>query len=132
MLRVVIDTNVIVSALHFGGNPAAVLDLVRRGKVRLLLSPFILEEVSTVLGRKFRWETRRIQEVLSQLKRHAEIIIPRERLAVIRDKDDDNRILECAVEGKAAYLVSGDKRHLLPLRQYRHVRILSPAEFLEL
>jgi len=51
---------------------------------------------------------------------------------VIREKDDDNRILECALEGKAEYIISGDKRHLLPLGEYEGIRILSPDEFLRL
>ena len=51
---------------------------------------------------------------------------------MIREKDDDNRILECALEGKAEYIISGDKRHLLPLGEYEGIRILSPDEFLRL
>ena len=51
---------------------------------------------------------------------------------MIREKDDDTRILECALKGKAEYIISGDKRHLPPLREYEGIRILSPDEFLRL
>jgi predicted nucleic acid-binding protein len=51
---------------------------------------------------------------------------------VIKENDDDNRILECAIEGRVQYLISGDRKHLLPLKEYQGAKILSPAEFLKL
>jgi len=59
------------------------------------------------------------------------IVIPRQTLSVINKDRDDNRILECAVESKAQYIISGDKRHLLPLKEHQGIKILLPAEFLK-
>jgi len=56
---------------------------------------------------------------------------PTQRVDVIKEKEDDDRILECALEGKAQYVISGDKRHLLPLKEYQGIRILPPTEFLK-
>ena len=60
----------------------------------------------------------------------ATLIIPNQTLSMTKKDEDDNRILECAVEGKVQYIVSGDKQHLLPLKEYQGVKILSAAEFL--
>jgi predicted nucleic acid-binding protein len=62
----------------------------------------------------------------------ATLVIPKQTLKVIKERDSDNRILECTVEGKAQYIVSGDEHHLLPLREFEGIKILSPAEFLRL
>ncbi len=60
----------------------------------------------------------------------ATLIIPNQTLSITRGDEDDNRILECAVEGKVQYIISGDKQHLLPVKEYQCMKILSPAEFL--
>ena len=59
------------------------------------------------------------------------LVIPHQTLSVVKKDEDDNRILECGVEGKAQYIISGDKRHLLSLKQYQGIKILSPANFLK-
>ncbi len=125
--RVVADSNVLISALHWGGKPAAVLDLAHHGKIALYLSPFILEEVHDILAVKLLWDTRRIRTALASLP--ATCIDPGpEHLTVVRD-EADNRILECALAARAEYLVSGD-RDLRTLDAYRRIMILSPAAFL--
>ena len=60
------------------------------------------------------------------------MIKPERRISIIKQDEDDNRILECAIEGKAEYIISGDEHHLLPLNEYQGIKILSPAEFLKL
>ena len=128
--KVVLDTNVIISGLNFRGNPREILDLIREEQIELYLSPFILEEVRGVLKEKFSWDEERIQTAIEKLK--AALVEPEENISAIKKDEDDNRILECGVEGKAQYIVSGDKRHLLPLGEYQGIKILSPAEFLKL
>ena len=121
-MRVVLDTNVIVSGLNFPGNERLVLELC--------LSPFILEEVSGVLGRKFDWTEERSAQALRTLGDAATVVEPRRLPEVIEGGHADNRILECAVEASADYLVTGDRRHLLPLEEYRGARILNAPRFL--
>ena len=129
-MRVVLDTNVIVSGLNFPGNERAVLELALRGRFELCLSPFILEEVSGVLGRKFDWTEERSAQALRALGGAATVIEPRRLPEVIEGDHADNRILECAVEASADCLVTGDRRHLLPLEEHQGVRILNSPRFL--
>ena len=129
-MRVVLDTNVIVSGLNFPGNERLVLELALRGRFELCLSPFILEEVDGVLTRKFGWSEERSYQAIRTLRDAATIIEPRQRPPVISGHPADNRILECAVEAAADYLVTGDRRHLLPLKERLGVRILNAPLFL--
>ena len=127
--KVVLDTNVIISGLNFRGSPRKILDLIRKGQVELYISFFILEEVRGVLKEKFDWDEERIQTAIGKLK--TALVKPKNNVSVIKKDEDDNRILECAVEGKVQYVVSGDRKHILPLKEYQGIKILSPAEFLK-
>ena len=129
-MRVVLDTNVIVSGLNFRGNEERVLDLARRQRVDLYLSPFILAEASSVLLRKFRWESEATERALGRLREAATLIEPRLRPPVIEGNVGDNRVLECAVQARADFLVTGDRRHLLPLREHQGVTIVNAPRFL--
>lgn len=129
-MKAVLDTNVIISALNFAGNERQVLDLARRGIYELYLSPFILDEVAGVLRRKFRWEAAQTEREVAVLALTAVIIQPSEMPPVIEPGNPDNRILECAVAASADYLVTGDRRHLLPLRRHRGTEIVNSSRFL--
>ena len=129
-MRVVLDTNVVVSGLNFPGNERLVLELALRGRFEFYLSPFILEEVAGVLGRKFGWDEDRVSEARRTLEKAATVIEPRRLPDVIEANEADNRILECAVEVAADYLITGDRRHLLPLGGHRGVKILNAPRFL--
>ena len=129
-MRVVLDTNVIVSGLNFLGNERLILELALRGRFQLYLSPFILDEVSGVLGRKFDWTDERSSQAVSVLRDAATIVEPPRLPEVIKGGHADNRILECAVATSADYLVTGDRRHLLPLEQHQGVKVLNAPRFL--
>lgn len=131
-LRIVCDTNVLVSALAFGGPPEAILQLAARRIIQLVLSPFILEETRRTLESKLAWTQARTTHALTALRELAEIVEPKERLSVISSPDADNRVLEAAVAAKVAYLVTGDTRHLQPLGTIRSIPIVSPSSFLAL
>ena len=129
-MRVVLDTNVIVSGLNFPGNERLVLELALRGRFEFYLSPFILDEVAGVLRRKFGWTEERSSQALRALGDAATVIDPRRLAEVIESGHADNRILDCVVEASADYLVTGDRRHLLPLEEYQGARILNAPRFL--
>ncbi len=131
-LKVVIDTNVFVSGLTFKGKPREVLDLVWRGDIEACISSFILKELEETLRKDFGWDRDQIRHTIEKIKAKTILIQPKSRIGVIKQKDDDNRVLECAIEGKVQYLISGDRKHLLPLKEYQGTKILSPAEFLRL
>ena len=131
-MRVVLDTNVLLSALAFpGSKPDQVLLRVRRGEVELFLSSCILAELERILRDTFRFTTHETDDRVTAIRRMATIVVPKERIALVAAKDDDNRVLECAVAAHADYLVTGDKEHLLPLRSISAIQIVTPAAFLE-
>ena len=129
---VVIDTNVYISGLNFSGKPGEILELFMADEIRVYFSQFITSELERILKNRFKWDISQIERVLNLIKAKAIEVNPSFRLSGIKERDSDNRILECAVEGKAQYIISGDKRHILPLKEYMGIRILSPDEFLKL
>ena len=131
-MRVVLDTNVIISALNFPGNERMVLELALRGRFEFFLSWFILGEVSGVLARKFGWDQERAVRAISVLQNAATVIEPPRLAEVIEGGHADNRVLECAVASGADYLVTGDRRHLLPLGEHRDTTIVNAPRFLSL
>lgn len=130
--KVVIDTNVFVSGLTFKGKPREVLDLIWRGDIEACISFFILKELEETLKKDFSWDRDQIKYTVEKIKAKTILVQPKNRVSVIKENDDDNRILECAIEGRVQYLISGDRKHLLPLKEYDRIKILSPAEFLKL
>lgn len=130
--KVVIDTNVFVSGLTFKGKPREVLDLIWRGDIEACISFFILKELEETLKKDFSWDRDQIKYTVEKIKAKTILVQPKNRVSVIKENDDDNRILECAIEGRVQYLISGDRKHLLPLKEYQGAKILSPEEFLKL
>jgi putative PIN family toxin of toxin-antitoxin system len=128
--KIVIDTNVFVSAhLIPNGNPAKAIDFWAEDRYELILSKPITEEIIKVLHRK-EIKVERIERLLSLIFQKATIVAPEKEISVIKNDPDDNKFLECAVSGGADYIVSGDK-HLLDLREYEGIKILTPKWFLE-
>lgn len=127
-MRVVLDTNVLVSAFAFpGGPPEAVYRRVLSGELTMIVSRPLLAELGRVLVAKFEWDPAYAEEVVAQLVRIGELVEPREVVEDIADDPDDNRVLEAATEGGADLIVSGD-RHLLALGSWRDIAIVKPAE----
>lgn len=131
MIKAVADTNVYISAVLFGGRPEEIRELAREGKIELLISETLLAEIAGVLKRKFHWTDWQISQAIEDIRAFTTLITPISTLSVIKEDEPDNRVLECAVEGKARYIVSGDEHHLQPLKEYQGIKILSPAQFLE-
>jgi hypothetical protein len=131
VLRVVLDTNVLVSAILFGGKPRQILEKAIRGKIRLCLSEAIPEELKGVLQRsKFDYSPEMIQVILTELTGVSDFVNPSKTSNVVSEDPEDNRILECAVEAEANYIVTGDS-HLLKLSRYRNIEVVNAVAFLE-
>lgn len=131
MQAVTADTNIYVSALHFGGLPRQFLNAAVAGAFRLAASPPLLAELRRVLQAKFVWTDHQIDEALDVLADSIQLVHPTQTLNVVADDPDDNRILECALEAGSHHIVTGD-RHLLSLGAYSGIRILRVAEFMAL
>ncbi len=137
MLRVVLDANILVSALISPrGSPAEILARWEAHEFELVLSPPVLNELHRVLHyprimARYKLPEEAVQQFLRLLSRQAILVEPAARLAVIEKDPSDNRYLECALAGDASYIVSGDG-HLLELATYREIAILAPASFVAL
>ena len=136
MTRAVLDANVLVSAiLSPKGIPAKVLTAWQAEQFHLVFSEAILDEIDRVLhypriARRHRWSEERLQGFIEDLAHLAIMTRGAAHLAVIAEDPPDDRYLECAIEGEAEYIVSGDQ-HLLELAEYQGISIVTPRAFLD-
>ncbi len=130
MIRVTADSNIYISALHFGGPPDEFLDLARNGIIELTISDDILAEVTRVLRDKFGWSREAVSMAQARIADFTVKVAPAQKLDAVREDPADNRILECAVDGKSEYLVTRD-HHLLKLKSFRGTQMIKVADFLE-
>jgi putative PIN family toxin of toxin-antitoxin system len=130
-LRVVLDTNIYISALEFPkGRNAVLWSAAREGRFQLLVSPMIIREMARVLRNDFGWQEEGIQVLVRRVAEvaGAGVIAPRTSVHAVTADPDDNRIVECAVDGKADLVVSND-RHLLELKEYAGIPIIGSVDF---
>lgn len=129
-MKVVIDTNVFLSGLIFGGVPDMVVEAGIIGKFGICVSVQILYEIALKLKQKFGWTDEDIYAQTRNIGLASEIVNPSQVVRKITTDDPDNRILECALTAKVDYIITGDKKHLLPLKKFKGIPILSPRDFL--
>jgi putative PIN family toxin of toxin-antitoxin system len=130
-LRVVFDTNVLISAFVFpGGGPEAAYRAALSGRIVLVTSPALLAELARVLADKFGWDDVMVETAVRQVARIGTVVRPRDTVSVIHRDPNDDRVLEAAREGAADLIVSGD-RHLLGLRSWDGIRVVRVVELLE-
>ncbi|MBF0608919.1 MAG: putative toxin-antitoxin system toxin component, PIN family [Candidatus Magnetobacterium sp. LHC-1] len=128
MFKVVFDTNVIISALYNpNGRPASLLKSARKGQIRNFISAPILAEVQRILSDKLNWPKTEVSIAINWLQGFSTVVEPKTHLEVISDPPD-NRILECALESQADYIVSGD-HHLTDLQHFKGIKIIAPSKF---
>jgi putative PIN family toxin of toxin-antitoxin system len=124
-VRVLLDTNVLISGILFRGLPRSLLERAIRGELDLVTSPVLLDELERVLTDALGVPPELARLARSELEALAEVVVPNDVPSVSRDPDDD-QVLAAALEARA--IVTGD-RDLLVLQTYRGIPILSPAEF---
>jgi len=131
-IRAVLDTNALVSALLFGGRPGLLTSLWESGQVVPLLSKDVLLEYARVLG--YPMFALKPEDIKGLIEEHvlpfAEMVLVDETPAIVQEDPADDKFLALAVTGRADFLISGDK-HLLALKRYRGVDILTPRQLLE-
>ena len=130
-MRVVVDTNVLISGVYFGGMPYRVLEAWRDGKFDLVFSPEILEEYRRV-GEKLEAQFTEVSlaPFLALLVMNAEIVEASELAEQVSRDPDDDKFVSCAIKGGCQFIVSGDK-DLLDISGYRGVKVVTPREFFE-
>ena len=127
-MKIVIDTNVIASAIFFGGRPKELLELVVRQDLQAFASPEIVTEYQeTVDELCSRYPGKPTRLPLTLIISAMKLVDPATRIHVCRDPDDD-KFIECAADGKCLYIVSGDK-DLTSLKNYQDIQIVTVAEF---
>lgn len=132
MIKIVLDTNVLISAIVFGGKPRKIMESILEGSVHLFLSREIMDEFEGVpYRRKFGMSPRVVRNISNELESMCDIVATERRITVITSDPYDNMILECAAEAKADYIISGDA-HLLDLGEFEGIKIVNPARFLEI
>ena len=132
MIRVVIDTNVLISGFFFGGIPGRLIQLWKNKRILPLVSKEILGEYIKVLAYpKFKLSEEEINYILYQeILPFFEVIPVKQRPVIIKEDPSDDKFIRCAQSGKAKVIISGDQ-HLLSLTTYKEIQILSPSQFLE-
>lgn len=128
-MRLVFDTNIFISALTLPGGRAddAIMRIID-GDDTLVISREIIDEVLTVLARKFSKDAEALSRVAVNLAGMGELVSPSEKLTILAD-EADNRILECAMTGRAEAIVTGDKAMLM-LKRYQDIRIITLSQYL--
>jgi len=129
---VVFDTNVLLSGLGWRGSPYRCLELARTGQIKAITCQELLDELLEKLEQKLNFTDSQITDTLSDLLSFLQVVKISNTLNVIITDPDDNMVLECAVVGHANYIVTGDKKHLLPLKNYQGIEIVNAADFLSL
>jgi predicted nucleic acid-binding protein len=114
----VFDTNVLFSAVGWHGVPYQCVELARSGAVAAATCAEILDELSEKLQTKLRFSPEQALDTVVDL------------LTLVAADPDDDKVLECAAVAAATHVVTGDRRHLLPMRHYAGIPILTPADFL--
>jgi putative PIN family toxin of toxin-antitoxin system len=128
----VFDTNILFSATGWRGRPYQCLELARSGAIEDVTCQEILDEFSDKLKYKLHFSAEEVLQCAVDLLPVLRLVPITGALRVIDADPDDDKVLECAVVAGATHIVTGDRRHLLPLRTFRGVSIVSAAEFLAL
>ena len=128
-LRIVLDTNILVSVIIFKGKPREIYDFALNEKYNAITSPNLLSELTGILSKRFLLSQAEINFIEHETREIFEVIHPKASINVVRDVDD-NRVLEAAVEGKCKYIITGDK-DLLELKEFQKIKIVTAETFLK-
>ncbi|MBS1960392.1 MAG: putative toxin-antitoxin system toxin component, PIN family [Bdellovibrionales bacterium] len=129
-MKACIDTNVWLSGIVFTGAPAEIVQLAFKQKFQVVTSDFILDEVERNLVKKFDVPARKAKNLIYRISQIADVYQPNGTVTLLPNRNPDNFVLETAWIGRAKYLVTGDRGHLLPLNGFRNIKIVNPTAFL--
>ena len=130
-LVVVFDTNILISALlSVGSKPDLCINLARTGEIESVTCTEILGEFHQKLIQKFHYPVVEAQGVIDEIVGFSRIVVIPNTLQVVEADPKDDMIVECGVVGKASHIITGDKKHLLPMRRYQNIDIVTATDFL--
>ena len=133
-MKIVLDTNILISGTFWTGSSFRILQLIQEKKIVLILSKEILEEYEYIIQSEEILQKEVYQEerksATMKLIQLAKIVNPQTSVQIIKDDPSDNKFIEAAIEGKAEYIITKDK-HILNIKKYQNIKIITPEEFLE-
>ncbi len=131
MLKIVLDTNIFISGILFGGKPRKIIESIIEGKVELYLSSGILNEIKEVLEReKFGFPEHISRQIVFEIESIGHLVRPVEKHSVVHRDDDDNVIIDCAVDAGADFIITGDD-DLLSIHEFNNITIISASDFIK-
>ena len=131
-MKLVLDSNVFVSSFYYAGNPRKVFDRVIDGLDELFITDDILAEIVSVMSRKkFNSDHDEIKAYINIIESYAIKLPARNTLENVSRDHDDNKILQCGLDGNVDYIITGDN-DLLVLHEYDNIKIIKPKDYLEI
>ena len=131
-MKIVLDTNIFISGIHWKGPSEKILQLCLYGKFQLITSTPILDELKRILTNfKKPLSPETIKQWKNLIQTQSTLVNPKQKINIVLEDPDDNKFIEAAIEGKAHYIISQDK-HLLNIKKYKNIQILHPKEFLKI
>ena len=127
--KVVLDTNVYLSAIIFGGKPRQIINLIQDGEIHCFISPAIFVEIADKLRNKFLWEDYQITATLHKIRSITQLVYPDTFNRVVPSDPDDDIIIACAIQANVSFIITGDN-HLLKLKKFQQIQIISSSQFL--
>ena len=134
-MKVTVDTNILISATFWSGSSDKIISKAEKKEIELIISNDIIEEYIEVLDykeiqNKIKDKKLEMKRTVGKIISMSKIVVPKEKLAIVKNDPDDNIILECAKAGNVDCVISNDK-HLLKLKKFENIPILTPDEFVE-
>ena len=130
-MRIVLDTNVLVSGIFWTGNEAKIIESCKKGKYTNIASPYTLGEFEKIISKEtFALTREEIENLIELVLSFSIILIPSQKVSIIKKDPNDNMFIDCALAGNAEYIISGDS-HLLDISKYKGIKILTAKKFLE-
>ena len=132
-MNVVFDTNILISATlwDISVSQKLLLKLIEL-KINIFSSTEILDEFKKVLKRDFDiYTNKELEDIMKKVISFLILIEPKDKIDIVKEDHDDNKIIECAIASNSAYIITYDK-HLLKLDKFRNIKIIKPEEFLNI
>ena len=130
-MNIVFDTNVLLSATLWQGSVAQkLLFKLINANIPIFSSPEILAEYKNVLKRDFAYTDQDIVQIMERVLLFLTVLTPTEKVDIIKEDPDDNKIIECALASHANYIITYDKKHLLKIKEYCGIKLITPEQFL--
>jgi len=130
-MKVTVDTNFLISATQWDYSVAnKLLKKLILSDVKIFTTQEILDEMVEVLERDFKYSKSEAENIIEKILHFSEIIDPKQKLEIVKDDPDDNKVIECAVESSSDCIITYDN-HLLKLKEYEGIKILKPEELLK-